>query len=237
MTDIAKGFFLLFRGWRAITKTRGALRFALIPVVLNLAIFGLFVVALVVWILPWLVSFTASIAFSAVLKVIVWVATLLLVLIAYAFLFPMIAEVIGAPFYEEIGVRIDKEARRPIVERAWYVEVKLAVDQEARKLVVVVALSFLIFVLQFAPVIGQGLSVAIGFAVLVLTLGADSVRPALARRGLMLSDRRKWVLAHLRPVVGMGLAKALGLIVPVLNIVVLPMAAAGGTILVQEFDE
>ena len=163
-------------------------------------------------------------------------ATLLLVLMVYAFVFPMIPVVDGAPFYEAIGARIDEDAKQPIVERPWYAEVKLAIDQEWRKLVVLALLSVLVFVLQFAPVIGQVLSLIIGFAVLILTLGADSVGPALARRGLMLGDRRRWVLKHWRPVVGIGLAKALGLFVPVLNIVVLPMAAAGGTLLVQIYD-
>lgn len=237
MTDIAKGFFLLFRGWRALVSTRGGFRLALIPLVLNVALFGFFVAALVLWIMPWLTAFSATVAFGVWLKTIIWVATLLLVLIAYAFVFPMIAEVIGAPFYETIGARMDEEAKQPIVERPWYTEVKLAIDQELRKLVVLALLSVLVFILQFAPVIGQMLSVAIGSFVLILTLGADSVGPALARRGLMLGDRRRWVFQHLRPVIGIGIAKALGLFVPILNVVVLPMAAAGGTLLVQTYDK
>ena len=96
----------------------------IIPVALNLVLFGIFIVALVLWILPWLTAFSVTIAFGAWGKGLIWVATLLLVLMVYAFVFPMIAEVVGAPFYEAIGARIDEDAKQPIVERPWYAEVK-----------------------------------------------------------------------------------------------------------------
>ncbi len=218
-------------------RTKGAGGLIIIPVLINIVLFAAFIFVLVTSVLPWTIGWTDSIRFGIFLAWIIRVAIMLLVFIAYAFLFPMIAEVLGAPFYEAIGGRIDEAHDQAIVERPWYVEVKLALSQESRKLIVLIAMSFVVLILQFAPVIGQVLSAALGFVALVVTLGADSVGPPLARRGLMLGDRRKWVFKHMRPVIGMGLAKALGLIVPVFNVVVLPMAAAGGTLLVQKYDK
>ncbi len=237
MKSIADGFALLFKGGSEILRTKGAGGLMIAPVLINIVIFAAFVFVLVTSVLPWTIGWAESIRFGALLAWVIRIAIMTLVFIAYAFLFPMIAEILGAPFYEAIGGRIDKAHDQAVVERPWYVEVWLAISQESRKLLVLIVMSFVILVLQFAPVIGQVLSAALGFAALVVTLGADSVGPPLARRGLMLGDRRKWVLKNLRPVMGMGLAKALGLIVPVFNVIVLPMAAAGGTLLVQKYDK
>jgi len=94
-----------------------------------------------------------------------------------------------------------------------------------------------IFVLQFLPGVGQVIGVVGGALMLVITLGADAVGPPLARRGLTLGDRRRWVIKHLMVVCGLGTAKAIGLIIPILNIVVLPIAAVAGTLLVQTYEQ
>lgn len=246
MSQIADGFFLLFRGFREMFGVKGKWWLLTVPILLNLLIFVVLVWALLQWPLPavfgWLSLelFAKWASFAIVGKVIAWLVLILvfsLVLILYALVFSLIAEVLGAPFYEEIGMRIDKKKGVSVVERPWYKEVWFAVTQESRKLVVLVLVSLVIFVLQFAPVVGQLLSMVLGFGLLVITAGADAVGPALARRGLMLRDRRKWVLGHLRPVLGLGIAKALGLVVPAFNIVVLPMASAGGTLLVQKYGQ
>ena len=174
------------------------------------------------------------------LAILAWTLAALLfalILITYALVFSIIAEFLGAPFYEEIGVRIDKADSQAIVERTIWQEIKLAAFQESQKLLVVLLLSIFGFVMGLLPVIGHAFGVAFGFLVLVTTAGADSVGPALARRGLLLRERRVWVLNNLAPVLGLGCAKALGLVIPVFNIIVLPMAAAGGTLLVQTYDQ
>jgi uncharacterized protein involved in cysteine biosynthesis len=237
MNQIADGFLLLFRGGKELLHTKGAGSLMLIPVIINIIIFSALVFVLIYFVLPWTIGWTDSIRFGVILAWIIRLAILMLVFVAYAFLFPMIAEILGAPFYEAIGGRIDEAHDQAIVERPWYIEVKLALSQESRKLAVLIVMSIVILILQFAPVIGQILSATLGFAALVITLGADSVGPPLARRGLMLGDRRKWVIGNIKPVIGIGLGKSLGLMIPIFNVVVLPMAAAGGTLLVQKYDK
>lgn len=237
MNQIADGFFFLFRGARELTQTNGILWLLVVPVLLNLAIFAVCLWAVVWLLIPALLGWLTALTFGVVLVWIITILIFLLLFVVYAFVFSMVAEVIGAPFYEGIGGKIDKKYKHEVVERSIGEEIVLAISQESRKLVAIIVVGFIVFVLQFAPVIGQLLSAGLGFAVLVITLGADAVGPALARRGLMLGERRKWVLRHLRPVIGMGLAKALGLVVPVFNIIVLPFASAGGTLLVQKYDK
>lgn len=237
---ISDGFFMLFRGLEALFKTKGAGWLLVVPILVNLGLFVLFALGFWAWGVPALTELAVIGERAWWVATLLWigiVAVFLLVLIGYAFVFSIIAEVIGAPFYEEIGVRMDKAAKQGIVERPWYKEVWFAITQESVKLVLLGVVVLFGFVLQFLPGVGQVLSVIFGFGVLIVTSGADAVGPPLARRGLMLSDRRKWVIKHILPVLGLGAAKALGLVVPVFNIVVLPMAAAGGTLLVQKYDK
>lgn len=237
---ISDGFFFLFRGGEAVLKTKGAGWLLIVPILVNLGLFGLFVLGFWAWGVPTLTGLALFAEGAWWVGALVWtgiIAVFLLMLIGYAFIFSMIAEVIGAPFYEEIGARIDKAAKAAIVERSIWQEVWLAVTQESVKLALLGVVVLFGFVLQFLPGVGQLVSAGFGFCVLIVTAGADAVGPALARRGLMLGDRRKWVIKHLFPVLGLGAAKALGLVVPIFNIIVLPMASAGGTLLVQKYDK
>ncbi|MBI2476724.1 EI24 domain-containing protein [Candidatus Uhrbacteria bacterium] len=240
MRAFMEGFFLFWRGARLLRTTSRVWALCVVPVILNALLFVAVVFVLVVFVWPVLADWTTfSWAPHWLLTLFAWViraAVLVLFFVIYAFLFPIIAEIVGAPFYEAIGARVDAEAGVSIVERPWYREVTMTVNQEARKLVALMGIGVFIFVLQFAPVVGQVLSAVIGFGALVVTLGADGVGPALTRRGLTLHARRAWVLKHLRLVMGLGVAKAIGLAIPVLNIVVLPIAAVGGTLLVQKVE-
>lgn len=230
-------------------RVKGIWTLLITPISINLLLFAgflrFFVMSVVPTVSGWfgslsiapeLIGQSASMSITSIIGWLISIMIFIVCLIIYAFAFSIIAEVLGAPFYEEIGVRVDRLHNVEIVERPWYKEVLMTVSQESRKLVALLAIGVFVFVLQFIPVLGQIGSVVLGFAVLVITLGADAVGPALYRRGLILSDRRRWVIKHIWPVVGMGIAKAVGLVVPVLNIVVLPMASSGGTMLVQKYE-
>ncbi len=220
-------------------QVKGVLWLLVVPVMVNIALFAGAIFVLVTKFIPWIVELIGNGGgrwYELTLEWIVIILLTLIFLVVYAFLFSIIAEIIGAPFYEEIGARVDKNHKVQIVERPWYKEVVMTISQEAQKLVALGGIMILMFFMQFIPVLGQLVSASLGFGLLVLTLGADSVGPALYRRGLVLGARRKWVIRNWLPVVGMGMAKALGLIIPVLNIIVLPVSAAGGTLLVQKYD-
>ncbi len=236
----SEGFAFLLRGAHELRQTPGVWWLMGVPVLINLALFAGLVVFLIN-LTPALVSWlTVGEATWWLWSILAWIATILIyvaVLLLYAFAFSIIAEVLGSPFYEEIGARVDKRHGVAIVERPWYQEVWLAAVQESRKLVALAVAGLIIFVLQFLPGVGQAVGVVGGALMLVVTLGADAVGPPLARRGLMLGDRRRWVIRHLIVVCGLGTAKAIGLTIPILNIVVLPIAAAAGTLLVQTHEQ
>lgn len=228
---------MLFRGAQALRRVPHGARLLAIPIAINALLFVIVAAVLMTWGLQALFTWIAPDALGAVLTWAIRVFVFLLLLLLYAFVFPIVAEVVGAPFYEEIGARLDRAAGVAVVERGWRQEIALMIGQESRKLALMFAVGVVIIFLQFAPIVGQALSVALGFFLLVLTLGSDAVAPALSRRGLLLRDRRVWVSAHWPAVAGLGMAKAAGLFVPLFNIVVLPMAAAGGTLLVQSYEK
>jgi CysZ protein len=61
--------------------------------------------------------------------------------------------------------------------------------------------------------------------------------PALTRRGLSFSDKRRWHRRWRAESLGFGLAGMLGLLVPFANLVVGPALVAGGTLLVLDLED
>ncbi|PIR47389.1 hypothetical protein COV06_03865 [Candidatus Uhrbacteria bacterium CG10_big_fil_rev_8_21_14_0_10_50_16] len=237
--QMSDGFFLLFRGARVMVEIPGAWWLLTIPILFNVGIFVAMILIGWQWIAPIVAGFLGASFESFWLVLLMWIVYLLfffLVLLGYAFFFSLIAEVVGSPFYEELGARLEKQHNQVIIERPWYKEILFTITQESRKAVLLGVVVMIGFLLQFLPVVGQVLSGVLGFGVLLVTSGGDAVSPALARRGLMLGDRRRWVVKHLGPVLGLGTAKALGLLIPFFNIFVLPMSAAAGTLLVQKYN-
>jgi len=233
---VVDGFLFLFRGVRGVVRVRGAWWLLLAPIILNLLIFSGFLSVFFMWVVPMIFAFMDGALFGSFLSSVISVLLFVFVIIVYALGFSILAELLGAPFYEEIGVRVDQAADFSVNERPWWKDIFIVFKQEVSKMLILGIIGFFLVLLQFAPGTGQVISVVFGFLMTIIVMGADSVAPALYRRGFGYLDRRKWVLIHIWPVIGIGMAKMFGLFIPGLNIVVLPMAAAGGTMLVQKYN-
>ncbi len=90
-----------------------------------------------------------------------------------------------------------------------------------------------VFLLGLIPVVGPFLAVAWGSWALAFQM----TDPALSRRGMSFSEKRRWHRSWRAESVGFGLAGMVALLVPVANLILAPALVAGGTLLVLDLED
>jgi len=209
-----------------------------IPLVLNVLIF----VALIGWgfsefaqtLNGWLEGLDAW-YWTALL----WVARILfwvIVLIVVYFIFTPVALIVAAPFNDRLAESVERaygfqvEDERPLVKMILG-EAAYALVSEVKRMVVFVIILVLLFALNFVPVIGPALYAGVSFAFACWFAALEFTSFAADRRHLGL--RRKWGLLWQRlPLsAGFGLATVALLMIPFLNVIIVSVAAVGGTLL------
>ena len=127
--------------------------------------------------------------------------------------------IFAAPLYELVSVAVEKDVLGlPPVELNLWENVK-AIVEEAKKALLILMISI---VLLFIPVVN-----ALAVVIAAFLLGWDFYDFPLARRGWPLGDRVTFVTRNFWSVMGFGL----WLVIPFVNVVLIPLAVAGGTIL------
>lgn len=152
------------------------------------------------------------------------------------------ATVVAAPFNDLLAERVDLalEGRAPPRFRFGRLvrQVGRSFVLTASRLLAYAVVMAAAFVASFAlPVVGQVLYVPFGWVTSALYLTFDATDWPLARRGLAFGDRLRYLRRHIRPALGMGLALWLVMGLPVVGLVFMPAAVAGGVLLVREIGQ
>lgn len=87
-----------------------------------------------------------------------------------------------------------------------------------------------------APVVGGPVLAAIGFTLTVAYLAIDYTDWPASRRDTPLRERAQWLRDHAAPLAGFGVAAWFLLLVPGVNLVLMPAAVAGGTLLYLDLE-
>lgn len=146
--------------------------------------------------------------------------------------FTALTLIIGDPFYEHIAERIEDDlgAAPGHTDLPWWKIMPLSI----RDAIVLMLRSLLwtigLFIAGFIPVVGQ---TAVPVLVALVTgwfLAVEVTGVSFYRRGLGLRARMKALRRRRMLVVGLGLPAALLSMIPLLTIVVMPVAFAGGVL-------
>ena len=166
-------------------------------------------------------------ALAFVLTLLVWVGTLVsgLVLALAA------ALLLSAPVLEQLSRRVDELVRGQKIDRSRGWGWELA--QSFRGALYFLVASPGVFLLSLVPVVGPPLALLWG----AYALAFQQTDAALARRGLDFAARRAWHRYWKLESLGFGFTGLLTLIVPVANLLVTPVLAVGGTLLVLELED
>ncbi len=233
--QLGKGFEYFLSGFSLISQ-KGLKRFVLIPLLINLVLFGSSLFFIIGWIeqgVNYLNGYLPD--FLSWLEFIIWPIALLLVLFIYSMVFTVITNFIAAPFNgllsEKVelyltGQRVNDDGLADLLK-----DVPRMLGRELAKLMYYLpkALLFLILLL-FIPVFGQVmwfLFSAWMFAVQYIDYPFDNHKIPFAEARQHL--KQKQGLSY-----GFGSAVLIFSMVPIVNLIVMPVAVCGATRLFVE---
>jgi CysZ protein len=147
--------------------------------------------------------------------------------------------VVAAPFNEALSEAVERletgvEAAAPGL-RGMLRELGRSIREELAKAAIYLALVGGLWLLALGvPLFGPLLQSVLGVALTALYLALDYVDLPASRRGWPVGRRLGLVRAHPRELLGFGLGVWVLLIVPVVNLLTMPAAVAGGALLFLE---
>lgn len=238
MLDFPRGFFLLLRGSRLFIRYPRLLKLVLIPFLINVATFSLavyfglqFFHDFVVNLLPqgdawyWVVIYYA-----------LWVTVGLLTLVLVFFCFTVVGNLIASPFNELLSERIESlllpEAEaEPFSLRAFGRDMLRVWSVELKKMSLFVVAMLLLLLLNFLPVVGNLLYGVLAVLLTLFFLALEYFAFVHERKKRDFRYQRQYLMQRKQLVLGFAVGVLLMLAIPFLQLVCIPLAVAGATLL------
>lgn len=153
----------------------------------------------------------------------------------------LLSSIVAAPFNDALSEAVEDilTGRRaaPFSFRRMIADVVRTIRLEILKVVVYVGVIGPIFVVSFlVPGVGQLVSLA-AFALTAVYLGVDYIDWPAARRDWSVGDRVAFVRRQLPAVAGFGSGVWVLLFIPLVNLLFMPAAVAGGTMLFVDLEK
>ena len=220
-------------------NTSGIRRFVIVPLIINIAVFGVFGWAAYGWFVSWLDGF-AVLRWAADIPVLSGFLSFIRGLIAVAvflvlvFLIALFSNLIAAPFNGLLAERVDAHLTgKPAPDtpiKALLKALPRTIGSEIRKLLYLALMLIGIGILHFIPLIN------IVAPFLLMAFGAwmfaiEYWDYPMGNHGAGFSDVRKFARKHKPAAFGFGGAVALVSTIPLINFFVMPVAVAGATAL------
>jgi CysZ protein len=224
----------LRQGWQRVRQP-GLRRFVVIPLLLNLAVFA----ALIGWGVRqfniWMAQLMATVPeWLSFIEWLLWPVFALLVLLVLFFGFSIVANLIASPFYgflaEKVAEKERGEVSPPTSLREIMLVVPHAVGRELRKIGYYLPRLLILLLLSFIPVVNlvaSPLLLLFGvwmMAVQYIDFQADNDQVSFI-------DMLRWMRGKRMLSLGFGLPVYVGMLIPLVNLLVMPSAVAGSTLL------
>lgn len=228
----AEGFRCFFAGWRAARApglgryTWGPAALSLLVVAAGLAVTFEYAAALadrVTRALPEWLSFLGAL-----------VAPLLYVLgiLAGTWLFGLLAAILASPFLGDLSLAVERDAfgTRPAAVPSWWRALPGSLRRELRKLAYHLPRLLAVFVLSLVPLLNAAAPLLwLGFG--AWTLAIQFCDYPNENRGRPFRDTVSLLARNRLAALGFGLCASVALAVPLINVMLIPAAVAGGTLL------
>tara|TARA_R110001592_G_scaffold362937_1_gene678932 strand:+ start:3267 stop:4010 length:744 start_codon:yes stop_codon:yes gene_type:complete len=224
----------LRQGWQRVRQP-GLRRFVIIPLLLNLAVFA----ALIGWGVRqfniWMAQLMATVpGWLSFIEWLLWPLFALLVLLVLFFGFSIVANLIASPFYgflaEKVAEKERGEVSPPTSLRDIMLVVPHSVGRELRKIGYYLPRLLILLLLSFVPVVNlvsSPLLMLFGvwmMAVQYIDFQADNDQVSFI-------DMLRWMRGRRMLSLGFGLPVYVGMLIPLINLLVMPSAVAGSTLL------
>jgi CysZ protein len=233
MPDLLRGATYLPRALRLLVGTPRLWRYVLAPIALNLVV-GVTVYASLLFaglrLVDGLVAGLPD--WAAPLTLLLRALLVVALLVATGFVLVRFGVVLGSPWYGRLSEEIERMRRgsAPAAERGLARDLARALAFEAKKLLLVVAIGLPLLLLNVVPGLGSAAAAAGGLALAATVACLDFLDPPLERRRLGFRAKLDYVRRALPCSASFGLACVALLSVPFLNLLLVPLCVAAGTL-------
>jgi CysZ protein len=150
--------------------------------------------------------------------------------------FTAVTLTVGGPFYERIAERIEDDLGVPMehLDLAWWKQLVSGVRDGIVLLLRSLIFTAPLFLAGFLPVVGQSVVPVLVALVTAWFMALEVVAVPFSRRGIGLRSRTAMLRRRRMLAVGLGLPAALLCMIPLLAIVVMPVAFAGGVLVARD---
>lgn len=242
MSDFAYGFFYPFKCIPLFFKKPKLILFSIVPVLLNLLIYGTIFYFTFSWIYNTSSSVTGAnnpdaLFYQELLHILVLFTTIILLLVICYFFFITIGGIISAPFNEQLSLIVEEELThvKYVNPRGFFADAWMSIKAEILKLGFYLSISVPLFLLNFIPVIGFIFSILnIIFSSFYNAL--DFLDIPMTRKEIRLKDKIKITNRGGMLSYGFGAIAFIIMFVPVINVLLKPLLVVSGTSLFFEKD-
>jgi len=238
--DFFAGIGLLLRGFGIVFRTPRLLLLGALPAALTgglllalVIVLAVFAPGLIAGATPFLNDWDPT--YRELVRELIGVALVVALIFFGLLLFAAATLAVGAPFYEKIAHRVEDRLGGVSTENdtSWWTD---TVDN-AKVVGASALLSIPMFLIDLVPGIGETAGPVIGVCVSAWLFGLELSVVPFSRRGLPLAARRHVLGKRRAMAFGFALPAYLLCLVPLLAIVVMPAATAGGTLLAHRLLE
>ena len=150
--------------------------------------------------------------------------------------FTAVTLLVGGPFYEHIAERIEDDlgVTEGHLELSWRKQLWWGIRDGIVSLLRSAMFTVPLFIAGFLPVVGQSVVPVLVALVAGWFMALEFVAVPFYRRGFGLRDRTAMLRRRRMLAVGLGLPAALLCVIPLLAIVVMPVAFAGGVLVARD---
>lgn len=235
LTDVKRGFGYFFRGARYLLRHRELWSLLVLPVLMNVLLFVLFVWGLFALTHRFFLLELPPTWWGVLLGAVLVLALIGAVLFLGSAVFVFFGSVISAPFYDVLAERVARAEGAVVPDHPWWKGVGKVMRHSLQHLWWYVLIQIGIVILFFVPgAFGPISYVTLGFFSTTFFLSIDFLDYSFDFRGWDFSDRRKWCMERKGLVFGFGTAVFLGLGIPVFNVLIPPMAIIGSILMFQD---
>jgi CysZ protein len=242
LKDFFIGVMLLFRGTGLFLSRPRCWSYLTIPVIINVALYGIGIWLMFVYIWPWVMAWLPiapdewwNQLWSTPLKILISAILILIVMLVFIFTFTMAFFIIAAPFLDRLTLFIEREDynlefeiknRRHFVAYCWS-----SLKRSIKLWLMMLLWSIILLPLGwFVPTLGM-----IPFVMVISYYFALSFMVYSAEHYQLSSQQMKQIIKGKRMIVfGFGLVAYFALLIPFMAIPMLPVMVVCGVILFNE---
>ena len=241
MNDFFFGFFYPIRSLSFFFKQPRIILYSMIPMVINLIIYGTIFYFSYNWIIGTSGELTGANSleatwFQEILHFFILIFSFLLLLLVCYFLFITIGGIINAPFAEHISQMVEEiitktkyDSNLNFLQDAWY-----SIKAESFKLLFYFSIIIPLFFVGFIPMIGSVLATILGTLFSFFYNALDYLDYPMTRRFYRLKKKIKVTHSGGLLSYGFGCMAFLMLFLPVINVFFRPVLVVAGTSLFYE---